>query len=313
MGDTSLLDSPATDARGSTSSSAHSYNTSASERTGHDYKHGAMYETSGSAASAAVAMFLSSGESGSGSSGEDGTLSIQRVSLPMSEGLLRIPSQPKSDLWRRSSNGSRGSSSDSGEGGAGGIIYKDNGDEDGHVVEHDVLMAALRRAGIMTCERDDGCGPLGHVDLQQSSSRSITQGARESFPWGSEGATFSTISLDGNEHDYEDEQTGLEPGSMIASSSMLELMDFEDKESADERTARLVGIFRNERVMATAIQGIHLARRCNLDLCAGDSNGDLVRDDVIGAGHYGQVSVVKHESLGVTVAMKELAEVSNML
>lgn len=310
--DTSLLGSPAAEAGGSTTSSAHSHSTPASEVATHAYKGGTVYERSGSvasaAASAAAAMSLSSGESGVGSSGGEGTWSIRTFSLPMSEGLSRAPSQSESDLGHRGN-----SSSSTGGDSAGGMFDSDHDSEKGYIVDHDTLMAALRKVGIITGEAEDEWRSLSSGDLQYSSRPSnIQQPAQESFPQGSERAALSTISMGGNGYDYEDDQVELDPGSMIASStgSMPGLMNFEDIESADERTDRLFDMFRNEPVLATALQGMQLVRTCNLDLSTANSNDDLVREGVIGAGHYGQVSVVEHEFLGVKMAMKELADVS---
>ncbi|CAB1110034.1 unnamed protein product [Ectocarpus sp. CCAP 1310/34] len=72
------------------------------------------------------------------------------------------------------------------------------------------------------------------------------------------------------------------------------------------RTNRLFEVFRNAPLMSTAVSDI--ARHCDLDLSATDSNGDLTRERVIGAGYYDRVSRVYHESLGEVLALKELSE-----
>ncbi|CAM9629298.1 unnamed protein product, partial [Hapterophycus canaliculatus] len=63
-------------------------------------------------------------------------------------------------------------------------------------------------------------------------------------------------------------------------------------------------------MLSTALSDIHLARHCDLDLSTGHSNSDLTSEEVIGAGHYGRVSRVRHESSGRTMAIKELTEVA---
>ncbi|CAM9944098.1 unnamed protein product [Ectocarpus sp. 12 AP-2014] len=60
--------------------------------------------------------------------------------------------------------------------------------------------------------------------------------------------------------------------------------------------------------MSTAVHHIYIARHCDLHLYATDSNGNLTRERVIGAGYYGHVSRVYHESLGQALALKELSE-----
>ncbi|CBN76932.1 similar to doublecortin and CaM kinase-like 3 [Ectocarpus siliculosus] len=212
---------------------------------------------------------------------------------------------------------------------------RDGGELGGHSVNHDVLADALHGSRIAAGEREGQLErSVTHGELERSSGSVYghdDQGASTEGSGG--GASLSTITEDSYENEdgdqEEEEKEGAEEKdqeydeggededgnvgdySMPSShGSMPELVNENEVEPhlTQTRTNRLVEIFRNAPLMSTAVRDIYIARRCDLDLSATDSNDDLSRERVIGAGYYGRVSRVYHESLGEALALKELSE-----
>ena len=243
--------------------------------------------------------------------GDMSPLSMRTFSLPGSETLCGAPSPSAPDAQQYS-----------GCSGTGGNNDGDDDDDDGNYVDHDVLMSALRRAGILVDEGAEAAVPLG--DLEHSSPASVAaEHDNEIHGRGREGVTLSTVSLNDNDGQRGGEGDGGDEGeeemmkwyevlnsySPASMGSMPQLVDHNEPRLAKERTDELVKILARGEDMLTAVLDVHRARQCDLDLSTFGANVDLQREGIIGAGYYGRVSRVKHLSSGAMMALKELTEV----
>ena len=260
----------------------------------------------GAALTAAGAASLPSFQSGRRScgGGDVSPLSMRTISLLGSEGLCGSPSPSAPGVQQCSSGSSAGGNN--------------GGGDDDNCVDHHVLMAALRGAGIHT-------GPAAGFrgNLEHSYLASMEQDANELILRGREGETLSTLSVDAAQHaqeqrggeeqeEEEEEEEEEDYWNLVdgfSTGSMPQLVEQTDPALAEERTEELVKILCGGPDLRTAVSDIHIARFCELDLSMSDTNGDLTRTEVIGAGSYGRVSQVRHEPSGVVMALKELTEV----